>query len=96
MTIEEHIGAQIAHFRARVGWGQSDLGRAMGWSRQAVWACEHGHRAFPIAELVKLAGIIGCSVPDLLPEPEASDVWKERALKAESRLADIKKLVNVE
>jgi transcriptional regulator with XRE-family HTH domain len=71
MRVEEAIGRQIAHLRARRQLSLADLGEALGrylgkpWSRQAVHQAERGQRSFTAAELTALALVLDTAVQAL-------------------------------
>jgi transcriptional regulator with XRE-family HTH domain len=71
MRVEEAVGRQIAHLRAKRRLSLTELGEALGhylerpWSRQAVHQAERGQRAFTAAELTALALVLDTSVQAL-------------------------------
>jgi transcriptional regulator with XRE-family HTH domain len=71
MRVEEAIGRQIAHLRARRQLSLTELGEALGpylgkpWSRQAVHQAERGQRSLTAAELTALALVLDTSVQAL-------------------------------
>lgn len=78
------LGKNIAHFRERLGLSQSELGRRLNVSSQAVSRWEHG--GLPdTALLPRIAAELGCSLDTLfsLPAPDTGDV--EELLSAKLR-----------
>ncbi len=72
VTLPALVGANMERIRKERGIPLDELGqrveRFLGvtWSRQVVWSIQKGHRKFGVADLVALAYVLDCSVPDLL------------------------------
>ncbi len=84
MDSERAVGQTIRDLREQRGMSQAELGRALGdeldrpWPRQTVSQAEAGRRAFPVRELVAVAGVLGVPITDLVapldaPGAEATD-----------------------
>lgn len=60
------LGTHIGLLRKERGMTQSELGRAIGVSQQAVFAYELGERRISVFLLSKLAAVLGSSVESLI------------------------------
>jgi transcriptional regulator with XRE-family HTH domain len=63
--INQQIGAAIRHRRCQLGWSQSALGKALGVTFQMVQKYESGKTAITFAQLLKIADLLGLSIPRL-------------------------------
>jgi transcriptional regulator with XRE-family HTH domain len=44
---------------------ESQLAKALGWSRQRLWKITNGKRVPSLAELDEMSSILGCSIMDI-------------------------------
>jgi transcriptional regulator with XRE-family HTH domain len=78
--LEEVIGENIRRLREGSELSQTELGLEVGnllgnnWSAQTVSQAEKGKRAFVAAEMVALARIFNCSIPDLYRRRDVGNV----------------------
>jgi transcriptional regulator with XRE-family HTH domain len=70
-TIEQVIGARVAHLRAEHGMTQVELGQrlepftGLAWSRQNLYNAESGNRAWSANDLLAVATVFGVSIAEL-------------------------------
>lgn len=96
MQVYKIIGERIRTLRISLNLTQEDLADSLNMRRTSITNCEAGRQRFTIDTLYNIAGILGVSVFDLLPENhpdrEVSEAFKRlREVEAE-RLALIGKL----
>lgn len=78
--LEEVIGENMRSMREGSQLSQTELGQELGnllgntWSAQTVSQAEKGKRAFVAAEMVALARVFGCSIPDLYRRRDVGNV----------------------
>lgn len=63
----------LKEIRKEKGMTQEELANAIGMSSQAVHYYENGTREPNLKTLQKLSDTLGCTVDDLIREPEAED-----------------------
>ena len=68
------IGRNVERLRKAKGWTQSEVARRSGVSQTFISSLEGGRRRQALVELVAdLARALGCTVDDLLREPESGE-----------------------
>src|SRR5579862_3642454 len=71
---DAEIGARIRTRRLALGFGQADLGRAIGSTPQQVSKYELGQDQLPASVLAKLAAALGCTSASLIGEVVAETI----------------------
>jgi transcriptional regulator with XRE-family HTH domain len=91
--LDQYIGARIAEVRLKRGMSQSHFARevralvGVGWSRQAAWQVERGEKAVSATDLVAVAWVLSCTVPDLMSTSEQVSLGGEQTLRTDAIVA---------
>ena len=72
------IARRIKLMRRRADLSQADVAQRMKISSSAYGHWETGQRGVGVNQLIKLAGVFGCRVTDLLPESSVTDYDRVR------------------
>lgn len=64
------IGKEIKAHRKAKGMTQESMGRALNLSQNTIAQYESGKRTPTVYRLLEIAGVLGCSVADLLQEEQ--------------------------
>lgn len=64
----------IQEFRKQKGYTQSSLAKELGVSQQSVSNYENGSREPPIAILIALSDLFGCTIDELVRGGEKSEL----------------------
>lgn len=68
-----HLGDRIRALRKARGWNQGALAEAAGMHRAYVSAVEGGKQNLTVGALLRLAGALGVTLPELLESPSVPD-----------------------
>lgn len=72
--------AKIKTMRTGSGMSQSQFARAVGLNVRTLQAYEQGYRSFdsaPLKVLLQTAIVLGCSIEDIIEDPECIQLLKE-------------------
>ncbi|MFJ4221773.1 helix-turn-helix transcriptional regulator [Curtobacterium luteum] len=86
-TDSSTVPARLRDARETLGYTQEDVARALGLSRTAVHAFEHGKRKVSVDEITKLSHLYGRSVNWLIGEEPHPDVSGTALFRAASELS---------
>ena len=86
MSLSEQIGANIRHYRKRLGLTQEQLGERSDLDWTTIGAAERGVRFLSVQSLHRVAGALGVSMDDLVDAPEREATDNEEALHRLMRL----------
>jgi transcriptional regulator with XRE-family HTH domain len=69
---EEEIGKRIEMIRKDRGMRRTDLAKAIGVSKSAIFRYEHGHTQLGFEQLERLADALNCRLRDLIAPLDAA------------------------
>ena len=74
--MDDRVRNHIKEHRLRRGLSQSELGRAVGVSRQSINSVERGRYTPSLPLALRFARLFGCPTDDLFELQEETKTWK--------------------
>lgn len=68
-AVHEHVGRQVAEFRAGRGWSLSEMAEALGFGRATVADVEGGRQDLWLSRVIRIAELLDVPVESLVQVP---------------------------